>query len=109
MCSRISSPSAQSHVTFRSLVQTTLTVSAYRRVCCSPPTALRMLEEYVALQPGDTVVQNGANSAVGRNVIQLCKAAGASSLLPHACALVFNHVLGIACMKHRSNQRTVRG
>jgi len=36
-----------------------------------------MLEEYVALQPGDTVVQNGANSAVGRNVIQLCRAAGA--------------------------------
>jgi len=45
----------------------------------SPPTALRMLEEYVALQPGDTVVQNGANSAVGRNVIQLCRAAGAAT------------------------------
>ena len=47
---------------------------------CSPPTALRMLEEFVALQPGDTVIQNGANSAVGRAVIQLCRAAGTQQL-----------------------------
>lgn len=33
---------------------------------CSPPSALRMLEEYVDLQPGDAVIQNGANSAVGQ-------------------------------------------
>ena len=31
----------------------------------SPPTALAMLEIFVALQPGDTVAQNGATSAVG--------------------------------------------
>ena len=35
----------------------------------------------MALQPGDTVVQNGANSAVGRNVIQLCRAAGPAAPL----------------------------
>ncbi len=33
---------------------------------CSPPTALRMLEEFVDLKEGDVIVQNGANSAVGQ-------------------------------------------
>ena len=33
---------------------------------CSPPTALRLLEEFVSLEAGDTVIQNGANSAVGK-------------------------------------------
>jgi hypothetical protein len=32
----------------------------------SPPTALCMLENIVELQPGHTVVQNGATSAVGQ-------------------------------------------
>ncbi|MEM9480605.1 MAG: 2-enoyl thioester reductase domain-containing protein [Verrucomicrobiota bacterium] len=39
----------------------------------NPPTALLMLREFVDLQPGDWVVQNGANSAVGRCVIQIAK------------------------------------
>ncbi len=42
----------------------------------NPPTAWRMLEDFVPLQPGDWVVQNGANSAVGRLVIQLAKQRG---------------------------------
>ncbi|KAL3151654.1 hypothetical protein ABBQ38_012642 [Trebouxia sp. C0009 RCD-2024] len=42
----------------------------------NPPTALRMLEEFVTLEKGDIVVQNGANSAVGQLVIQLAKAKG---------------------------------
>lgn len=33
---------------------------------CSPPTALCMLEQFVALKEGDTVIQNGATSAVGQ-------------------------------------------
>lgn len=33
---------------------------------CSPPTALRLLEEFVRLEKGDTIVQNGANSNVGK-------------------------------------------
>lgn len=33
---------------------------------CSPPTALRLLEDTVDLREGDVVVQNGANSAVGQ-------------------------------------------
>lgn len=40
----------------------------------NPPTAFRMLRDFVSLKPGDTVIQNGANSACGQYVIQLCKA-----------------------------------
>lgn len=32
-----------------------------------------MLKDFVDLKPGDTVIQNGANSACGQNVIQLCR------------------------------------
>ena len=39
----------------------------------NPATALLMLREFVSLQPGDWVLQNAANSAVGRNVIQLAR------------------------------------
>lgn len=39
----------------------------------NPATALRMLRDFVEMKAGDTVIQNGANSAVGQAVIQLCK------------------------------------
>jgi trans-2-enoyl-CoA reductase len=40
----------------------------------NPPTAYRMLHDFVPLQAGrDVVVQNGANSAVGRAVIAMAK------------------------------------
>ncbi|XP_023025025.2 enoyl-[acyl-carrier-protein] reductase, mitochondrial [Leptinotarsa decemlineata] len=39
----------------------------------NPPTMYRMLKDYVQLQAGDTVVQNGANSACGVIAIQLCR------------------------------------
>lgn len=42
----------------------------------NPPTAYRMLHDFVKLQPADVVLQNGANSAVGRYVIQICKLNG---------------------------------
>jgi len=42
----------------------------------NPPTAWRMLHDYVALQPGEWIIQNAANSAVGRCVIQIAKACG---------------------------------
>ena len=48
-------------------------------VLCSPVSAMRMLEEYVDLESGDVVVQNGANSAVGRAVIQFAHAQGITS------------------------------
>ncbi|CAG9531901.1 unnamed protein product, partial [Cercopithifilaria johnstoni] len=36
----------------------------------NPPTAYRMLKDFVNLKAGDLVVQNGSNSSVGRCVIQ---------------------------------------
>ncbi|MCE7733530.1 MAG: zinc-dependent alcohol dehydrogenase family protein [Candidatus Heimdallarchaeota archaeon] len=42
----------------------------------NPPTAYAMITEYVELDPGDWIVQNAANSAVGRYVIELCKIMG---------------------------------
>jgi trans-2-enoyl-CoA reductase len=42
----------------------------------NPPTAFLMLRDFVTLAPGDWVIQNGANSAVGGYVNQLAKAKG---------------------------------
>jgi trans-2-enoyl-CoA reductase len=39
----------------------------------NPATALVMLRDFVALQPGEWIVQNAANSAVGRCVIRLAR------------------------------------
>ena len=42
----------------------------------NPPSAMLMLRDYVDLQPGDWVIQNAANSAVGRHVIRLAASRG---------------------------------
>src|SRR5205814_10657563 len=42
----------------------------------NPATAQLLLEDHVALAPGDWVIQNVANSAVGRHLIVLAKAKG---------------------------------
>lgn len=39
----------------------------------NPCTAYRLLKDFVDLKHGDTVFQNGANSACGQIIIQLCK------------------------------------
>src|ERR1700758_2262880 len=46
----------------------------------NPATALLLLEDHVALKPGDWVIQNVANSAVGRHLIVLAKAKGVRTL-----------------------------
>lgn len=51
-----------------------LTQAAMLRI--NPPTALLLLEDHVKLSPGDWVIQNVANSAVGRHVIVLAKLRG---------------------------------
>ncbi|KAG0170646.1 mitochondrial 2-enoyl thioester reductase [Apophysomyces sp. BC1034] len=43
-------------------------------ITVNPCTAYRMLKDFVSLQPGDYIIQNGGNSAVGQAVIQLAKA-----------------------------------
>ena len=39
----------------------------------NPATALCMLREFVALKPGEWILQNAANSAVGRCVMRMCR------------------------------------
>ena len=40
-------------------------------IAVNPGTAYRMLKDFVPMNSGDTVIQNGANSAVGQAVIQV--------------------------------------
>ncbi|XP_060170215.1 enoyl-[acyl-carrier-protein] reductase, mitochondrial-like [Lycium barbarum] len=49
-------------------------------VSVNPLSALRMLEDFVVLKPGDTIVQNGATSIVGQCVIQLARVRGIHSI-----------------------------
>ena len=49
-------------------------------IAVNPCTAFRMLKDFVPLQPGDTVIQNSANSAVGQCVIQIAKAWGINTI-----------------------------
>lgn len=46
----------------------------------NPPTALLLLTDVVDLKPGDWVIQNAANSAVGRLVIGLARAGGVKTM-----------------------------
>lgn len=46
----------------------------------NPPTALRLLEDFVELQPGDWVIQNAANSAVGFALVALARWKGLHTL-----------------------------
>ncbi|KQQ69839.1 hypothetical protein ASF70_21860 [Rhizobium sp. Leaf321] len=46
----------------------------------NPPTAALLLSEYASLEPGEWVVQNAANSGVGRAVIGVAKARGLKTL-----------------------------
>lgn len=49
-------------------------------ISVNPLSALRMLEDFVALKSGDTIVQNGATSIVGQCVIQLARIRGIHSI-----------------------------
>ena len=46
----------------------------------NPPTALLLLTDIVDLKPGDWIIQNVANSAVGRLVIRLARARGVRTM-----------------------------
>ncbi|CAA0811944.1 Probable trans-2-enoyl-CoA reductase-mitochondrial [Striga hermonthica] len=49
-------------------------------ITVNPLTALRMLEDFVDLKSGDTVVQNGATSIVGQCIVQLARLRGVHSI-----------------------------
>ena len=46
----------------------------------NPCTAYRMLQDFVPLKVGDTLIQNAANSAVGQMVIQMAKYKGVNTI-----------------------------
>jgi trans-2-enoyl-CoA reductase len=46
----------------------------------NPPTASLLLSDFADLQPGDWVIQNGANSGVGSYVVQLAKLRGLKTI-----------------------------
>lgn len=46
----------------------------------NPCTAFRMLSDFESLMPGDTVIQNAANSGVGQAVIQIAAAKGVHTI-----------------------------
>lgn len=48
-------------------------VTSLATISVNPCTAYRILKDYVDLNPGDVIIQNGANSGVGESVIQLCR------------------------------------
>lgn len=62
-------------------------------ITVNPCTAYRMLKDFTELKEGDTVIHNGANSACGQSVIQLCKAWNVNNVgivrnRPDICELV---------------------
>lgn len=54
-------------------VSSELPVEQAAMLMINPPTAWRMLHDFVNLKKGDWVVQNAANSGVGRSVIAICR------------------------------------
>jgi NADPH:quinone reductase-like Zn-dependent oxidoreductase len=55
-------------------------IEQYSMLGSNPPTAGLLLSECAALQPGDWVVQNAANSGVGRSLIALAKRRGLKTI-----------------------------
>jgi len=49
-------------------------------ITVNPPTAYNLLNDFALLRKGDWVVQNGANSAVGRAVIQIAATKGLKTI-----------------------------
>jgi len=46
----------------------------------NPPTALRLLEDFVKLKQGDVIIQNAANSSVGISVLQFARQRGLKTI-----------------------------
>lgn len=49
-------------------------------ISVNPGTAYRMLRDFEALQPGDVVIQNGANGMVGLAVVQMAREMGLKTI-----------------------------
>ncbi|XP_055533020.1 enoyl-[acyl-carrier-protein] reductase, mitochondrial [Wyeomyia smithii] len=70
----------RSHAIYKEInlmkVPKTIGLAEAATITVNPCTAYRMLKDFVSLKAGDSVIQNGANSACGQAIIQLCRAWG---------------------------------
>lgn len=57
-----------------------LPISTAATMVINPPTAIRLLEEFVKLQEGDTVVHTGGTSSTGKYILQVAKQMGLHSI-----------------------------
>ncbi|MEO0796175.1 MAG: 2-enoyl thioester reductase domain-containing protein [Verrucomicrobiota bacterium] len=62
------------------LVPAELPIDQAAMAFINPPTAYRLLEDFVALESGDWLIQNAANSAVGQCVISLARERGVRTI-----------------------------
>ncbi|XP_059052567.1 enoyl-[acyl-carrier-protein] reductase, mitochondrial-like [Achroia grisella] len=62
------------------IVSPNLPVPEAAMLTIAPCTAYRMLKDFQTLKPGDTVIQNAANSPCGQCIIQLCKIWGINTI-----------------------------
>lgn len=53
-----------------------LPIATAATMAINPPTAIRLLEEFVALKEGDTIIHTGGTSSTGKYVLQLAKQKG---------------------------------
>lgn len=67
------------HKRFRKL-SSNLDIVTAATMTVNTPTAFRMLSDFETMHPGDTVIQNGANSGVGQAAIQIAKSMGLNSI-----------------------------
>lgn len=61
-------------------VPETVPVEQAAMAAINPLTALLLLRSFVELKPGEWIIQNAANSAVGHYIIELCRARGIHSI-----------------------------
>lgn len=61
-------------------VDSSMALESAATLFINPSTAYLMLRNFVSLAPGEVVVQNGANGATGKAVIQIAKKMGLSTV-----------------------------
>ncbi|KAF8636381.1 hypothetical protein AX17_003563 [Amanita inopinata Kibby_2008] len=110
--------SSERNVTINDVVKlpamVSLTEVQAATITVNPPTAYNMLHDFVKLESGDWVVQNGANSSVGQAVIQIAASKGIKTLnfvrdrddyqtlKKHLLHLGATHVLTYDALVHKS-------
>lgn len=62
------------------IVPVSVSIEEAAQAFINPPTALRLLNDFVPLRAGDWVIQNAATSCVGKCVIQLAKIYGYNTI-----------------------------